>query len=92
MRRIPHGDAAGSVHGGNLPQFDNGAADREMIPVIVVHIQESVGHGPAAKGVGIGGIRTDQLRKGRKIGRFDGYAFLLNKVPGFINGPDSLRF
>lgn len=58
--RVPHGDAARAVHGRNLAELDNPAADREMIPVIIVHIQERMGQRASFEGVLIDGIRAEQ--------------------------------
>ena len=62
--RMPHGDAARAVHGRNLAELDDPAADREMIPVIIVHIQERMGQRASFESVMIGGIRADQLGTG----------------------------
>ena len=39
-------------------------SDREMIPVIIVHIQERMGQRASFESVMIGGIRADQLGTG----------------------------
>ena len=92
MLRVPDRDPPCAVDCRDLADLQNRAAHRCVITVIIVDIQKRMGQRAAVERVGIGGVRTDQLRDRVEDQALDDSALLLHQTAVFVNVPDSLRF
>ena len=65
---VPQGIAATSRYAGDMAQFADDAADRTVIAVVVVHVEEGMGQRTSGEVILILRVFTDELRDVGQLG------------------------